>query len=267
VDVWVSMGDAIHDAHIRTILGQRSDHRPPAAFYDRLGTTELGWGALLHVRTIASEPKGRGVGLPTGVAEVAVLRKDGTPAGDGEFGSLAARGPAVTAGYWNDADTTYRSRLAGYWLTGDVAYRDAAGRYYQVDRAVDAIETSEGTGYSVLMEEVLLSEAPEISDCAVVAGTKGGRTVPIAVVRSASEHVDPTSLLAAANEALRSAGHPELALLEVAWTDADFPLGVTGKVLKRQLRDRYADVDAYVASSKGRTLAVDVPTPSIDIAG
>ena len=36
----------------------------------------------------------------------------------------------------------------------------------------------------------------------------------------------------AANEALRAAGKPELAMVEVAGAEGDFPLGVTGKSLK-----------------------------------
>jgi 3-aminoavenalumate diazotase len=244
VNVWVTMGDAIHEAHIKTILDRRSPGLPPAQFYDRLGTTELGWGVLLHVSTLASEGKERCVGKPTGVAEVAVLRHDGTEAEPGEFGLLGARGPAITAGYWNDFDTTYRYKLAGYWLTGDVAYRDAAGSFFQVDRAVDAIHTAAGTGYSVFMEEVVLSAVPEISDCAVVAGSRDGETVAVAVVRSTLARPDAGKLLEAANDALRSAGHPELALLEVADSDEDYPVGVTGKVLKRQLRERYTDLSA-----------------------
>jgi len=254
VDVWVTMGDAIHEAHIQTILSHRSPDRRPAAFYDRLGTTELGWGVLLHVSTSATGRKERCVGTPTGVAEVTVLRQDGTEAGPGEFGLLGARGPGITAGYWNDMDTTYRSRLSGYWLTGDVAYRDADGSFFQVDRAVDAIETAAGAGYSVFMEEVVLSSVPEISDCAVVAGRWDDETVAVGLVRSAGD--DPDAMLAAANRALRAAGHPPLTLLEVARTDADYPVGVTGKVLKRTLRERYADLGAYVGQG-GRRLATD----------
>ena len=257
VDVWVTMGDAIHEAHIRAILAQRSAELPPANFYDRLGTTELGWGVLLHVTTDPTERKERCAGTPTGVAEVAVLRPDGTQAGPEEYGFLGARGPGVTVGYWNDADRTYRSKLAGYWLTGDIAYRDADGRFYQVDRAVDAIATASGPGYSVFMEEVLLSAVPEISDCAVVAGSWDGATVAVSVVRSDLASVDAKGLIEAANEALRSAGHPKLALLEVAQSDDDYPCGVTGKVLKRELRERYGDLSAYVAEDATRILAVD----------
>ncbi len=256
VGTWVSMGDAIHEAHIQTILARRNEALAPAAFFDRLGTSELGWGVLLHVSTNASSAKGRCVGTPTGVADVKVLRKDGTEAAIGEYGLLGAKGPAITAGYWNDADTTYRSRLADYWLTGDVAYRDAGGAFYMVDRAVDAIETAEGAGYSVYMEEVVLSEVPEIADCAVVAGIRDGETVAVGLVRSRDEDADPQPLIEAASAALRAVGLPGLSVLEIARSDEDYPVGVTGKVLKRRLRERYADLSAYVGSDTGRILAV-----------
>ena len=262
VDVWVTMGDAIHETHIRSILAQRSADRPPADFYDRLGTTELGWGVLLHVTTDANQRKERCAGTPTGVAEVAILRRDGTEADPEEFGFLGAKGPGITVGYWNDADTTYRSKLAGYWLTGDIAYRDADGLFYQVDRAVDAIETSAGPGYSVFMEEVVLGGVPEISDCAIVAGRWDGPTVAVAVVRAAGEEIDASRLIAAANDALRQAGHPKLAVLEVARTEDDYPCGVTGKVLKRSLRERYEDLSTYLTQDDGRILATDDDDPA-----
>ena len=259
VGTWVSMGDAIHEAHIQTILARRNRDLAPAAFFDRLGTSELGWGVLLHVRTSASGGKGRCAGTPTGVAEVKVLRKDGTEAPRGEYGLLGARGPAITAGYWNDSDTTYRSRLAGFWLTGDVAYRDEAGAFYMVDRAVDSIETAEGAGYSVYMEEVILSEVSEIADCAVVAGSLDGETVAVGLVRPTSEGAEPQPLLDAASAALRAAGLPGLSLLELARTDGDYPVGVTGKVLKRRLRERYADLSAYAEAGGDRLLALAAP--------
>lgn len=267
VNVWVAMGDAIHEAHLRRILGQRSPHLPTPSFFDRLGTTELGWGALLHIHTEDSGRKQRCVGRPTGVSEVTVLRQDGSEAAVGEFGFLGAKGPAITAGYWDDADTTYRSKLAGYWLTGDIAYRDDIGQFFQVDRTVDAVVTPDGTGYSVLMEEILLNQLTDVSDCAVVAGGWRGSVVPVAVVRTASETVDPASLLAQANQALTATGQPHLAFLEVAYTEEVFPLGVTGKVLKRALRERYADLHDYLSGDADRVLAVNASlTPALVLA-
>ncbi len=255
VERWISVGDAVHEPHIRRLLEHRSPGLGPSAFLDRLGSTELGWALLLHTTTIDSGPKGRCIGRPTGAAEIAVLRKDGSKAGPGEYGLLGAKGPTITPGYWNDCDTTYRSRLAGFWLSGDVARYDEDGVFYQVDRAVDVIETASGPGYSVLMEEVLLGNVAEITDCGVVAGRRGDETVAVALVRTTPGAADVDRVLEAANDALRAAGHPEVALIEVARTDADYPVGVTGKVLKRVLRDRYDDLPAYLADRGDRILA------------
>jgi hypothetical protein len=75
-------------------------------------------------------------------------------------------------------------------------------------------------------------------------------------VRPTLEGADPRPLLDAANVALRSSGLPELSLLEIARCDAEYPVGVTGKVLKRRLRERYTDLTAYVAQASDRILAV-----------
>jgi acyl-coenzyme A synthetase/AMP-(fatty) acid ligase len=255
VDFWVSIGDAVHEAHIHHLLRQRSSDRPEATFLDRLGTTELGWGALLKARTLSTERNDRCAGKPVGVSEVAILRKDGSFAADNEVGLLAAKGPAITPGYWGNSDLTYRFRLGGYWLTGDNAYRDEHGDHFLVDRTVDAIETAQGTGYSVFMEEAILSDVPDVVDIAVIAGRAGDAVVPVAVVTVRAE-VEAEKLLRLANEALAAAGHPQLGVLEIAAGDEDLPVGVTGKVLKRQLREKYAELATYVCTHTGAAVAV-----------
>ncbi|WP_329455140.1 class I adenylate-forming enzyme family protein [Streptomyces sp. NBC_01497] len=259
VGVWTSIGDAVHQAHITKILSLRSPELPPSAFFDRLGTTELGWGVLLKVRTLATERNDRCAGKPVGVAEVAILREDGSHADIGEVGHLAAKGPAITPGYWADSDTTYRYKLAGHWLPGDMAYQDAAGDFFLVDRAVDALHTESGTGYSVFMEEVVLNDVPEVDDVAVVAGRDGGKVVPVAVVTVAEgADAEPRKLLDRANEALAAAGHPRIGVLEIARTSDSFPVGVTGKVLKRQLRETYAVLRDYVERADTTSVASDI---------
>jgi acyl-coenzyme A synthetase/AMP-(fatty) acid ligase len=258
VNAWISIGDAVHWAHIRSILGLRSAGLPPSVFLDRLGTTELGWGGLLKTWTLESERKDRCAGTPTGVAEVVVLTDNGTETANDEIGLLGAMGPAVTPGYWNNSDLTYRSMLAGYWLTGDHAYRDKNGDHFLVDRAADAIQTPTGIAFSVFMEETMLADVPGVLDCAVVSGRHGDRDIPVAVVTTSDAHADPEKLLRMANDALRIAGHPELGVLEIARSGADLPLGVTGKVLKRVLRQKYGSLDNYVASQEGKMLAADI---------
>ncbi|GAA2974804.1 long-chain fatty acid--CoA ligase [Streptomyces lactacystinicus] len=255
VDSWVTMGDAIHEAHLKAILGKRDPELPSAVFYDRFGATELGWGLMVQPRSLASERNDRCIGRPDALSEVVVLRRDGTAADRGEIGLLGAKGPTITAGYWNDSDTTYRSRLSGYWLSGDLAYQDEAGDFYQVDRAVDTIATAAGPAHSVQMEELLLNELPVIVDCTVVAGRHGGNTVAVALVAAHGEHLDPAQLLASANTVLGAAGHPTLAVLELTRSVTDIPQGVTGKVLKRQLRERYDTLADYLRASDPAVVA------------
>lgn len=254
---WQNTGDSAHDAHIRKLIRHGhhvvdGERRPGSVFSDGLGSSELGWATLRRYVTQDTPPRPRFLGNPVPAGEVAVLREDGTPAADGEVGLFGLRSASVIPGYWNDADTYYRSKLAGYWLSGDLAYREGDD-FFHVDRAVDAIRTPDGTGYSVLMEEILLLALPEVTDCAVVAGHHDGVPAPVAVVRVAPDpgQADPARLLARANSALREAGQPPLALLETARDDSGIPTGATGKVLKRRLREKYADLGAYAASATG----------------
>ena len=159
---------------------------------------------------------------------------DGTPAEAGEVGLLGVKGPTVTPGYWNDSEKTYRSLLNGYWLSGDLVFRDAANRFYHVDRAVDAIRTAGGTVYSVLTEEILLACLPEITDCVVVAAERAGDICAIALVHLRDGH-DTDGMLARANEVLAGLDKPPLAEVRAADV-ASVPVGVTGKVLKRRIR-------------------------------
>jgi acyl-coenzyme A synthetase/AMP-(fatty) acid ligase len=256
VNFWVSIGDAVHERHIKNVLARRSPDRQPSTFLDRLGTTELGWGVLMKPRTLATERNDRCVGRSVGFADVAIVRENGTLAAPYEFGYLGAQPPSLTPGYWGNPDTTYRSMLAGYWLTGDIAYRDEEGNFYQVDRAVDVVHTAGGPVYSVQTEEVVLNEAPGVEDCTVVAGAHGPEQVAIAVVTG---DVDPQKVLLAVNDALRPLGRPPLAMVEVVDEDGDFPLGLTGKSLKRFLREKYADLPAYLSDRSGKNLATTQP--------
>ncbi|MFE5868187.1 AMP-binding protein [Streptomyces roseifaciens] len=250
VGVWVNLGDCGHDAHMRrlmelgrTTVGDRTV--PGSVIDDGLGSSELGWAALRREITPDSPPRARHLGRRVPLSEVAVLREDGSHADPGEVGLLGVRGDSIARGYWNDSDTTYRSTLAGYWLSGDLVHRTEDGEYFHVDRAVDRIRTDAGDGYSALMEEEILLGLKEVADCAVVAGHDQDRTVPVALVRLFDGGGDAADLLRRANDVLDRIGQPRLALLEIAASPGDIPLGPTGKVLKRQLREKYVSLHTY----------------------
>ncbi|MCD9194594.1 class I adenylate-forming enzyme family protein [Streptomyces albireticuli] len=279
VEVWLNLGDCGHDAHMRKLMRlgrtRTGDTTVPGSVIDDgLGSSELGWAALRRVITPDSPPRARHLGRRVPISEVAVLREDGSHADPGEVGLLGVRGDSIARGYWNDSDTTYRSTLAGYWLSGDLVHRTEEGDFFHVDRAVDRIRTEAGDGYSALMEEELLLGLDEVADCAVVAGHDHDRTVPVALVRlydraaggngGAPPARDAVDLLRRANAVLDRIGQPRLALLEIAASPADLPLGPTGKVLKRQLREKYVSLRTYrPADPEAVATTADVPAPVV----
>ncbi|MCZ7417485.1 MULTISPECIES: AMP-binding protein [unclassified Streptomyces] len=264
VEVWVNLGDCGHDAHLRRLmeLGRTTSGGTPvpgSVIDDGLGSSELGWAALRRVLTKDSPTRARHLGTRVPIAEVAVLNEDGSEAGPDEVGLLGVRSESVAHGYWNDSDTTYRSMLSGYWLSGDLVRRSADGEYFHVDRAVDRIRTADGDGYSALMEEELLLAIEELADCSVVAGQHRGRVVPVALVTLRREAAT-ADLLERANDVLAGVGQPTLLLLEIAPSPQDVPLGPTGKVLKRRLRERYAALEDYQASDPHAVALADAAT-------
>jgi acyl-CoA synthetase (AMP-forming)/AMP-acid ligase II len=158
---------------------------------------------------------------------------------DGTVGLLGVITPSRTPGYWNNPRLTASFELNGFWLTGDVARRDANGNFYHLDRTVDVIDTADGPVYSLELEEVLIADCADVVlDCSVIGVPGHGGQVPIAVVKLQAEaDTTPEALLEKANKELAAAGRATLGA--VLLTD-EFPLGPTGKVLKRELRTRHA---------------------------
>lgn len=189
---------------------------------------------------------GRCVGTPIGVVrKAAVLDDDGRLLGPEQVGRLGVRTPTRTPGYWNNSELTTKSSLSGYWLTGDVVYQDRKGRFYHLDRVPDVIHTADGPVYSLPMEEAILVGCPVVADCAVVAVAAPDPdqgVVPFATVRLKPGASEPPDLLHALNTALAGRDLPQLRYALIARQPEDFPTGPTGKVLKRQLRERFGTV-------------------------
>ncbi|WFE30117.1 class I adenylate-forming enzyme family protein [Solwaraspora sp. WMMD791] len=251
IHTWINTGDSAHEAHIRALIrhGRRPGRRggrPGSRFVDGLGSSEMGMALFRKVSEPESADYGRCVGTPIGVVrEAAVLDDAGRLLGPHQPGRLGVRTPTRTAGYWNDSATTNRSSISGYWLTGDVVYRDETGKFYHLDRVPDVIHTSGGPVYSLPLEEAILVGCPQIADCAVVAVRAPGPEtgdVPFAAVKLAPGAAEPDDLLATVNSALAARDLPTLRAVAVATDPADFPTGPTGKVLKRQLRQRFSAV-------------------------
>jgi acyl-coenzyme A synthetase/AMP-(fatty) acid ligase len=272
VHTWMGMGDASHERHIRPLvaLGARpvpGGVLPGSTYVDGLGSSEMGMVLFKNVHTADSSSYGRMIGKPVGVVREAVVLDDaGTRLRVGHAGLLGVRTPSVTPGYVNAPTLTEDARRGRYFLTGDVVRQDEQGNWYHLDRTPDVISTTAGPVYSLPLEEVVLMTTQAL-DAAVVAvddPAAPGHSLPLGIVLGTDEPPpDAQYSLARCNQALAEHGLAELAALIVATDRTQLPVGVTGKVLKRVLRDRHRDLLSRPATH-GVALTAD---PARDMAG
>lgn len=260
VELWYNSGDAAHEVHVRKLVA-RGRHlkasrrgrewRKGSRFVDGLGSSEMGH-SLFHVtRGPDSTNYARCIGRPMPFVEAVVLDDEGNLLGPHRVGKLGVRSPTVTPGYWNDSDLTWRSRLRGYWLTGDLVYRDDEGYFYHLDRVTDVICTAAGALYSCQAEELLLSRIAELSDCSIVGiPSSQGHAEAVALAQLApGKPQTEAGLLAEMNKILAEHRLPPLSRLIIT-EKQDLPIGVTGKVRKRALREQLSTPIADEASAR-----------------
>jgi long-chain acyl-CoA synthetase len=174
------------------------------------------------------------VGLPVCNTVVRIVDDDGKDLPVGEVGELVTMGPQVVAGYWRKPEETARSLPGGALHTGDVGFMDEQGWFYLVDRKKDMINAA---GYKVWPREVedVLYGHPAVREAAVVGvpDSYRGETVRAYVSLKPGAAASPEELIAFCRERMAAYKYPrQLELVE------EIPKTLTGKILRRELRDR-----------------------------
>jgi long-chain acyl-CoA synthetase len=174
------------------------------------------------------------VGVPVFNTVVRVVGEDGQDLPPGEIGELVTSGPQVVPGYWNKPGETETALPGGALHTGDVGYMDEDGWFYLVDRKKDQINAG---GYKIWPREVedVLHEHPAVREAAVVGvpDEYRGETVKAYVSLRPGSEATPEELIEFCKERLAAYKYPRL--VEVI---DDIPKTVTGKLLRRELRER-----------------------------
>ncbi|MGE0386350.1 MAG: class I adenylate-forming enzyme family protein [Gammaproteobacteria bacterium] len=190
-----------------------------------------------HRRALAGQEEilkscGRAMALST----VDVLDENLQRCAPGTVGELCVRGPLVMRGYWNNPQATAEATQGGWLHTGDLARRDEHGLFYIVDRQKDMLKTGGQNVYPREVEQLLVTH-PAVREVAVVGmpDPVWGENVVAAVVRHAGESLTGQELIAWC--AGRIAGYKKPR--HVVFVD-ELPHNVTGKVIKRELRERLA---------------------------
>jgi fatty-acyl-CoA synthase len=173
--------------------------------------------------------------------EVEIHDANGQVAPPGEVGEIVLRGPTVMLGYHNRPDATADVLDADGWLhTGDLAHMDSNGYVYFYDRLKDMIKTGGLNVYSQEVEAVL-SKHPDIREVAVVglSNERWGEEVTAIIVLKSNCLPDQDSILVHARERLASYQIPKR-IEFIAYEE--MPFNHNGKILKRELRERFQPV-------------------------
>lgn len=179
------------------------------------------------------------IGKPVPGHRVAIIRPDGTPCEPGELGQVAVMrpDPVMFLEYWGRPEAT-RDKFIGDWMTtGDQGEVDADGYVRFVGRDDDVITSS---GYRIGPTEIedCLLRHPAVANAAAVGKPDPLRTEIVKAFLVLKPGFAPSDALAAEIQAfvrgrLSAHEYPR----EVAFVD-DLPLTTTGKIIRRQLRDR-----------------------------
>jgi acyl-CoA synthetase (AMP-forming)/AMP-acid ligase II len=169
--------------------------------------------------------------------DVRVVDLDGRDCAPGDSGVVLIRGPHNMVGYWNRPDATAQALRDGWLHTGDVGFIDDEGFVTIKDRLKDMLISGGENVYPAEVENMLLAH-PAVADAAVIgmASEKWGE-VPLAVlVLKKGQALDEAGLLGWCQGRLAPFKLPKAAVFV-----AEIPRNPSGKILKRVLREQFAN--------------------------
>ncbi|MFF7051224.1 acyl-CoA synthetase [Streptomyces griseorubiginosus] len=215
------------------VLERLRERLPKLAFYNCFGQSEIG---PLATVLAPDEHKGRmdSCGRTVLFVDARVVDEDGKDVPDGTPGEIVYKSPQLCEGYWDKPEETEAAFRDGWFRSGDLAVRDAHGYFTIVDRVKDVINSGGVLVASRQVEDALYTH-DAVAEVAVI-GLPDERWIEAvtAVVVPRGE-VTEAELLTHAREQLSPFKAPK----RVLFVD-ELPRNASGKILKRELRDRFA---------------------------
>jgi acyl-CoA synthetase (AMP-forming)/AMP-acid ligase II len=215
---------------------------PGVGFSTGFGMTELAGNVMFMSRLDHERAADHGleilrsVGRQMPLARVRVVDDEGRDVPPDTAGEIVVKGDQVLSGYWRNPEASEKSFTDGWFRSGDVGRWDKDGYLYIVDRKKDMILTGGENVYPREVEEVLY-EHPAVVEAAVIGAPDpkwGEKVVAVVCVRE-GEAVNGEDLIVFCRERIASYKKPR----HVVFIDT-LPRNASGKVLKRELRDRIA---------------------------
>ena len=236
---WLMSGSA----PLPTELAGRIEDTFGPLLYNFYGATESGVVTLARPGEHTARPGT--IGRLVRGSSVRLLDPDGRPVPEGEVGEIWVSSRMVIGGYFRNAAATAAASREGFFSVGDLGRRDADGYYYLADRKHDMV-ISGGVNIYPLEIEQRLHAHPAVSDCAVVGypDPDWGESLAAFVVLHPGAAATDGDLAAFITAELADFKRPRRFL----FID-ELPRNPTGKVLRRELRERLHQEPAATPSA------------------
>ena len=175
------------------------------------------------------------IGLPISSTEASIQDDDWNELAIGEQGEICIRGPQVMRGYWALPKETSNVLSNDGWLhTGDIGFMDEDGYVQIVDRKKDMVLVSGFNVFPNEVEEVIASHPGVIEVGVIGQPDEHSGEVVMAIVVKKDDAITEQELKDYCRESLTSYKVPK----SIVFTD-ELPKTNVGKILRRELRDKY----------------------------
>ena len=204
-------------------------------FKQGFGMTEFGPGIFALAPEDAIRKAGS-IGRPNFFVDARIVDDEGNFLAADQQGELVLKGPSYCSGYFNNPEATQAAVDArGYFHTGDIARFDQEGYFFIVDRKKDMFISGGENVYPAEIEKALYQH-PSVHMCAVVGlpDPKWGEVGKACVVLKPGTSASEAELLEFMLSQLAKYKVPK----SVSFMDA-LPISAAGKILKRELRQRW----------------------------
>ncbi|WP_372698623.1 long-chain fatty acid--CoA ligase [Arthrobacter sp. JSM 101049] len=208
-----------------------------ATVYEGYGLTETSPVATFN--HVGREPVPGSVGTPIWGVNVEIARPEVPDAIEllprGELGELVVRGHNLFSGYLNRPEATAEAVVDGWFRTGDLGTKDDDGYLRIMDRKKDMILRNGYNVYPREVEEYLMGH-PGIANVAVfgVEDEAHGQEIVAAVSLEPDSDLTEEAIRDYAAGGLAAYKYPRIVRLV-----SEFPVGPSGKILKRELVAQY----------------------------
>ncbi|PKW05968.1 fatty-acyl-CoA synthase [Streptomyces sp. 1222.5] len=216
------------------VLERLRERLPELAFYNCFGQSEIG---PLATVLGPGEHEGRldSCGRTVLFVDARVVDDKGADVPDGTPGEVVYRSPQLCEGYWDRPEETADAFRDGWFHSGDLAVRDADGYLTIVDRVKDVINSGGVLVASRQVEDALYTHEA-VAEAAVI-GLPDERWIEaVTAVVVARGEVTEDQLITHVKERLTAFKAPKKVLFV-----PELPRNASGKILKRDLRDRFRD--------------------------